>query len=75
MQLWRPRAMLFAVVQTRCEEPGKMQPGWDIQVLVQVMTVVWHQDGLSSATSPGMVWLDTSGRSHPALRQDEHPIR
>lgn len=74
MQLWRPRAMPIAVLQTRGEEPGKMRPGWYIHVPVQVMPVVWHQAGRPSAKPPGMVWLDTSGTSHSALGQDEHHV-
>lgn len=38
--------MFTTVLQSRGEEPRKMRPVWDIQVLVQVMTVVWHQAGI-----------------------------
>lgn len=32
--------MLTTVLQSRSEEPEKMQPDWDIQLLAQIMIVM-----------------------------------
>lgn len=59
LELQRLRAAVTAVLQSRGEEPRKMQPVWDIQALVQVTTVCGIRLALISSFSQ-----DTSGTSY-----------